>query len=101
MRVKGVVFVLDPDTQFFEKHKGARPFAQPNEFFFYGAVDALRVGIALWIVGAGEGLMNLQLGAKLHKLLGGGLAAVVAHEVKSLAPSTVGELAVDGHIQGL
>ena len=97
----GVVFVLDPDTQFFEKHKGARPLAEPDKFFFHGAVDAVRVGIALWIVVAGEGLMNPQLGANLHKLLGGGLAAVLAHEVKSLAPSTVGELAVGGHIQGL
>ena len=101
MGVKGVVFVLDPDSQFFEKDKRARPFAEPDELFFHGAVDTLGIGVALGIVVAGEGLMNPQLGANLHKLLGGGLAAVVAHEVKSLAPSTVGELAVGGHIQGL
>lgn len=101
MRVKGVVFDLDPDSQFFEKHKRARPFAKPDELFFHGAVDALDVGIALGIVVAGKGLMNPELGTNLHKLLGGGLTAVVAHEMKVLPSDPVGELAVDGHIQGL
>lgn len=101
MRVKGIIFVLNPGSQFFEKHKRASPFAEPDELFFHGAVNTFRVGVALGIVVAGEGLMNPQLGANLHELLGGGLTAVVAHEVKVLPSGTVGELAVDGHIQGL
>ncbi len=68
MRVKGVVFVLDPGSQFFEKHKGARPFVAPDEFFFHGAVDSLGVGVSLGIVVAGEGLVDPQVRANLHKL---------------------------------
>ena len=101
MGVKGVVFVLDPGSEFFEKHKRARPFAKPDELFFHSAVDSLSVGVSLGIVVAGEGLMNPQATANLHKPPGGGLATIVAHEVQVVASRTVGELAVDGHIQGL
>jgi hypothetical protein len=45
--------------------------------------------------------MNPEIGADLHKFLGGGLTAVVPHEVKIVASGPVGELAVDSHIQGL
>ena len=41
------------------------------------------------------------MGPNLHELLGGGLTAVVTHEVKVLPRCTVGELVVDGHVQGL
>jgi hypothetical protein len=34
MWVKGVVFVPDPGSKFFEKHKRARPFAKPDELSF-------------------------------------------------------------------
>lgn len=42
-----------------------------------------------------------QFGTNLQKLPGGGLTAVVTHEVKVLASGFVGKLAVDGHNQGL
>lgn len=41
MRVKGIVFLLNPVSKLFEKHKGTRPFAKPDELFFHGAIDAL------------------------------------------------------------
>src|SRR5688572_7607983 len=95
-----LVIVSDPPLEGTGSGEMTSPLVQPEAFLFQRTHPALGVGVALRVVIAGKRLLDPQETARLHEGGGRRVASVITHERQSLAPCTVGELAVDGHIDG-
>ena len=95
--VVGVV-ILDPCIQSGDEASGGPPFLDPGRLFLQGAHKALRVGISLGGVIAGEGLVDAHGPARVHEAHGRRLAAGIGHQVQSEVAYSLWKLAVDGHV---
>jgi hypothetical protein len=77
------------------------PFLDPEALSLEGAHETLRVGIALRVIVAGKGLLDLQGSAGCQKSHRGGVAAVIIHQRQALIMRTAQKLPIYGHVQGL
>jgi hypothetical protein len=93
------MILVDPALKDLHRGQGTDPFLKPEALFCERARPAFGGGIPLWVVIAGQGLLDLQRATRVLKGHGGGLTAVVTHEGDALASYPVGELAAHGHVQ--
>jgi hypothetical protein len=95
------VVASDPALEGMSYGDRTGPLVPPEAFLFQRTHHALGIGVALRVVIAGTRLLDPQETASLPKGGGRRWASVITHERQPLAASTLGELAVDGHIDGL
>jgi hypothetical protein len=72
-----LVVVSEPVLEGAHQLKRTGPLLQPEALLFEGAHEAFYVGVALWVIVAGERLMDLQCRTGLHEGLRGRLTPVV------------------------
>jgi hypothetical protein len=95
-----LVITSDPALEGTGDGERTAPLMQPETFFFQRIHYALGVSIALRVVIAGKRLLDSQETASLHKGGDRRLTSIITHERQPLAAYTLGQLAVDGHIDG-
>ncbi len=93
------VVPLDPGSERLFQLQRAGPIADPDQLFLERSYEPFRIRVALRVVIAGEGLRDTQRCTGLHEGDRGWLTAVITHEVKSVVPASVGELALHRLIQ--
>ncbi len=93
------VVPLNPGSERLLQLPRAGPLTAPEQLFLQRPYQAFRIRVALRVVVAGKGLRDPQRGTRLHERHRRRLTAVLTHEVESVVPASVRELALHRLIQ--